>query len=808
MEDNFLVDIPKRYNPEEREKFWKEFWDKNKIFKYEDVEDKSKIFKIDTPPPTVSGKMHVGHSYSYSQMDFIARYKRMKGFSLFYPFGTDDNGLATERLVEKINNVKGTNMERYEFIELCRKTVDSLREDFVDDWKKIGVSADYNMFYSTINEDVIRISQKYFLDLVKKGKVYRKENPTLFCPNCKTAIAQVELEDLERKSVMNYINFETEDGSKFTIGTTRPELLSSCVAVFINPEHEDADKLAGKKAKVPLFDLEVPIIKDKGALLDKGTGIVMCCTFGDQKDIEWYKQYNLPLRISLNENGTLNSLAGKYEGLKVKEARQKILEDLKSKNLLVKQEEVSQVVNVHERCSTEIEILHSKQWFVKVLDIKEELLKAGSEFKWHPEHMKNRYDNWVKSLKWDWCISRQRFFGVPFPVWYDENDNPVFASEEELPVDPLKDKPKSYKGNVESLKPETDVMDTWATSSLTPIIAVELFGNKNFDKYYPFDLRPQAHDIISFWLFNTVVRSLIHKNVVPWNNVTISGWVLDPKGRKMSKSKGNVINPQDVIKKYSSDALRYAASIVKLGDDAPFQEKDVQTGYKTANKIFNAVKFSVSFLKDKKEFLNLEEENFVDKWILTKLSKTIREYEESFEEFDYSNARRKIDEFFWKYYTDNYIEFIKHRLYEEKDKNVYKTLFETTKKVIQLYAPFMPFVTEEVYHYYNFDDKNSVHKTILQNDIKEYSFEEKLGDLLMTLIIELRKNKSQNKKSMKAKIKSVILNLKEEELKLLEEKKEELELELKSIMNINIIEYKVSEEKIKEGKRIETIEYE
>ncbi len=798
------IDIPKRYDVKSREKYWKEFWEKKQIYKYEKPKDKSKVFKIDTPPPTVSGKMHVGHSYSYSQMDFIARYKRMKGYSLFYPFGTDDNGLATERLVEKINNVKGTNMERHEFIELCRKTVDNLREEFVDDWKKIGVSADYNMFYSTINEDVIKISQKYFLDLVKKDRVYRKENPTLYCPNCKTAIAQVELEDLERESKMNYIEFKVKkenenDVDSFIIGTTRPELLSSCVAVFINPEHELANKLEGKKAIVPIFNFEVPIIKDEGALLDKGTGIVMCCTFGDQKDIEWYKQYNLPLKISIKEDGTLNENAGKYEGLKIKEAREKILEDLKEKNILKKQETVKQVVNVHERCSTEIEILHSKQWFIKVLDMKEELLEAGNKFKWHPEHMKNRYDNWVKSLKWDWCISRQRFFGVPFPVWYDEEGNVIFASEEELPVDPLKDKPKGYEDK--NLIPEKDVMDTWATSSLTPIIATELFGNSDFDFYYPFDLRPQAHDIISFWLFNTVVRSLIHKNTIPWNNVTISGWVLDPKGRKMSKSKGNVINPQDVIEKYSSDALRYAASIVKLGDDAPFQEKDVQTGYKTANKIFNAVKFSINFLEGKEKYLENKEENFIDKWILTKLSKTIKNYNESFEKYNYSEARRKIDEFFWKYYTDNYIEFSKHRLYNDKDENMYSTLFKTTKSVIQLYAPFMPFVTEEVYHYYNFDSEESIHKTIIEDYNYNYEYEEKLGDLLMDIIVEVRKKKTQNQKSMKAKVESIKIRLKEEELKLIEEKKEEFELELKNIMNIQHIEYTIEEgERIKEIK--------
>jgi len=785
MAEDSKVEIPQKYNAEERELYWKKFWEENKTYKYKEPKDKSKIFSIDTPPPTVSGKMHVGHSFSYTQMDFIARYKRITGYSLFYPFGTDDNGLATERLVEKMKNVKGVKMPRHEFVELCRETVDELRDDFVDDWKRIGVSADYEMFYSSVNANVQKLSQKYFLDLVKKDKVYRKESPILFCPNCQTAIAQVELEDFERKSVMNTITFDIAGEGSFNIGTTRPELLGSCVAIFYNPEHPKAKELEGERAVVPLFENEVPMLPDDSVLLDKGTGIVMCCTFGDQKDMEWYKQYNLPLRISIGKDGRMNDNAGKYSGMQSKEARAAILDDLKVAGKLAGQNEITQIVNVHERCGTEIEILHEKQWFIRVLDMKDELLEAGAKLNWHPEFMRNRFDNWTKGLQWDWNISRQRFFGVPFPVWYDEHDNAIFADESQLPIDPLSSKPSGYDGNADNLTAEKDVMDTWATSSLTPEIAIELFANGNFDDYYPLSLRPQAHDIISFWLFNSTVRGLLHKNQAPWINTSISGWVLDPKGRKMSKSKGNIIDPRIMIEKYSADGLRYAASIVKLGEDSAFQEKELQTGMKTATKIFNASKFAIMHLEGK-DNVNDDALHFVDRWLLSKLSKALFDYKLSFEEYDYSSARRAADNFFWQSFTDNYVEFAKHRLYDENDESAVSTLHKGILSVIKMYSPFLPFVTEEVYHYYDWENRinESVHTSLLPDFSFQFEKDEKKGDLLSEIIAMIRKEKSSQQKSMKAEVKKLALKLTEEQKVLADES---LLNEIKEIMFVNEI---------------------
>ena len=396
------------------EEKWKSFWEKEKIYKF-DFKSKKKIYSIDTPPPTVSGKMHIGSAGSYSQQDFIIRFKRMKGFNVFYPFGTDDNGLPTERLVEKRKNVKSKEMSREEFIKLC---MDFLKEElpgFIQDWKNIGISCDWDIYYSTINENSRRISQWSFLDLYKKGRMERRDAPAMYCPECKTGVAQVEVEDKETPSEFVDVVLKV-DGKDLVISTTRPELFPASVAVFYNPNDKRYKHLKGKKAKIPLFDIEVPILEDERADSEKGTGIAYCATFGDQTDMEWQKAYNLPIKEAIDRDGRMTSLAGKYAGMQIKEAREAIIKDLKKEGFLVKQKKIMHVVNVHERCGTEIEFVKSKQWFLRYLDLKKEMLKWGGELHWYPKFMKHRYDNWVKGLQWDWLISNQRHFGVSFPV--------------------------------------------------------------------------------------------------------------------------------------------------------------------------------------------------------------------------------------------------------------------------------------------------------------------------------------------------------------------------------------------------------
>ena len=468
------MQLPKDYNIKENELKWQKYWEKEKIYKF-DENSKKEVFSMDTPPPTVSGKMHIGHAFSYSHQDFIARYKRMQNYNIFYPFGTDDNGLPTERLVEKTKGVKAKDFSRQEFIKLCMDFLKKELPIFIQDWKNIGISADFNIYYSTINEHSRRISQWSFLDLYKKNRTYRKDAPAMWCPECKTGVAQVEVKDKELDSTFNWIIFKVEKGN-LEIATTRPELLPACVSLFYNPNDSRFKKYKGKKARVPLFDFEIPIMENSKVNPKKGSGILMCCTFGDQLDMEWQRQYNLEIKEAISKEGIMTNIAGKYSGMRIKDARKAILEDLKKNNLLVKQEKIKHFVNVHERCGTEIEFIKSKQWFIKYLDLKKDMLKWGNDLKWHPSFMKVRYDNWVKGLQWDWLISNQRYFGVPIPVWYCKKcHTEILAEEKDLPVDPLQDKPnKKCKCGNNDFDPEKDVLNTWFTSSMTPQIAVQL----------------------------------------------------------------------------------------------------------------------------------------------------------------------------------------------------------------------------------------------------------------------------------------------------------------------------------------------
>ncbi|MEW6063559.1 MAG: valine--tRNA ligase [Nanoarchaeota archaeon] len=754
------MDLPKQYNFKESEPRWQNFWETNKIYAFDSKSNK-KIYSIDTPPPTVSGKMHIGHAFSYSQLDFVARYKRMNEFNMFFPFGTDDNGLATERLIERLKGVKGNQMDREKFIKLCLEALKNIRPGFVQDWKNIGFSADYNVFYSTIDEHCRKVSQKSFIDLYKIGREYRKEAPTIWCTHCETAIAQVELKDKELESSFNDIIFKLEDGTDLIISTTRPEMLGSCVAIFVHPDDARYQNLIGKKAKVPLFNYYVPILSDERADPERGTGIVMCCTFGDQTDIEWYKAHKLPLVMSIDKTGKMNENAGKYSGLTIKEARERVIEDLKKEHLLISQKKIRHVVNTHERCGTEIEILNTKQWFIKYLDLKEKFLQAAKKLDWHPDFMINRYNNWVKGLQWDWCISRQRFFGVPFPVWYCKRcDEVMLADEKDLPVDPLKDKlKKKCKCGSKEFIPEKDVLDTWATSSLTPEIAASLFP-KLFNKLFPMSLRANAHDIITFWLFNTLVKSQLHYNKNPWKDIMISGFVLDPNREKMSKSKGNIVEPQTVIEIYGADTLRFWAAGSKLGEDMAYQEKDIITGQRFITKLWNASKFSIMHLKDfdgKKAKLEV-----MDIWLLSKLNRIIKESTDSFESHEYSKTKLEVENFFWHTFCDNYLEIIKDRIYNpdkrgnEAKKSAQYTLYNSLLTILKLIAPITPYITEEIYQSYFIkkEKQKSIHITSWPRyDAKMIDNKsEEIGDLFVKILSEVRQFKTKNNKSLKEQV--------------------------------------------------------
>ena len=772
------MELPQRYEPNKEEPKLQKYWEDTQIYRF-DPDSNKPIYSIDTPPPTVSGKMHMGHAFSYSQQDFIARYKRMQGYNVLQPFGTDDNGLPTKLLIEKLKSVKANEMDRKSFTKLCLDTLNTeLKPRYIEDWKRLGISCDFNIKYSTIDPHCIKISQKSFIDLYKKGRQYKTEAPAMYCPGCQTAISQVELEDKELDSFFNDIVFKI-DGKELIISTTRPELLPACVAVFYHPEDKRYQHLNGKTAKVPLFEINVPVLADERADPEKGTGIVMCCTFGDQTDMEWQKAHQLPIKEAIGKDGKLTRLAQKYEGMKIIDARKQIIEDMRNQGLLKSQKSIKHAVNVHDRCGTPIEFIHSKQWFIKYLDLKDQMFNWGNELEWHPEFMKNRYDNWVNGLAWDWCISRQIPFGIPFPLWYCKQCGEIIlATEEQLPTDPTEVNPpvdKCPKCKSTKFIPEQDVISTWATSSLTPTIVKELFkGKKVYEELIstPMDLRPQAHDIISFWLFNTVVKSHMHYEMKPWHHCMISGWMLDSKGKKMSKSKGNIIEPYVMIEKYSADALRYMSGSAKLGSDLPFPEKDVISGQKTVNKIFNASKFSITRL-EKYQLDRPAKLEVMDRWLLTKLHKVIQTSTDYFDNYAFFKPKADTDRFFWQMLCDNYLEIAKDRLYNpelrgiEEMKSAQFALYHSLLNTLKLYAPFLPHVTEFVYQSY-FKQKENI-KSIHISKWPEFNKDliddkaELAGDIAIDMISAVRKFKAQNNLSMKTELKSVVINCEQAE---------------------------------------------
>ncbi|MFH1500878.1 MAG: valine--tRNA ligase [archaeon] len=782
----------KGYNPQEAEPRIQKFWEKEKIFRF-DPKSKSKIFSIDTPPPTVSGKMHIGHAFSFSQQDFIARYKRMKGFSIFYPFGTDDNGLATIRLIEKEKKVNSFNLGREKFVKIVLDTLEKeLRPKYLADWKRLGMSCDFDIFYTTIDKHCQKISQRSFIQLYNTGREYRKRTPFFWCPECQTAIAQVEMKDKEQESQFVYMKFDTTLGRPIVIATTRPELMPACVAVHVNPKDKRYKDYIGEEAIIPFFNRKVKIETSEDADPDFGSGAVYHCTFGDMDDVEWLEKKKIKAIEVLNKDGTLNKLAGRYSGLKVREARKRIIEDLKKEGRIDKIEPITHAVKVHERCDHDIEILMTDQWFIKYLDLKKEMLEWGKKLNWHPEFMKVRFDNWVKGLKWDWCISRQRFFGIPIPVWYCKMCGEIItAAMGDLPVDPLKDSPKKPcpKCGSKAFIPEEDVLDTWATSSLTPQIAIELMPKDVQKKLFPMSLRPQAHDIITFWLFNTVVKSQLHEKKNPWGDCMISGFVLDPERHKMSKSKGNVVEPQEVFKKYSADTLRYWAAASKLGDDLPYQEKDLVTGNKFITKIVNATNFVFMQIKQKpNKPTDLLE---VDRLFLTKLNELVRLSTEAFDSYEYSKARLATDKFFWQQFTSNYLELVKERVYQggkkEKESALY-VLYESLLGIIKLMAPIIPFITEELYQEYfkKYEGEKSVHICCWPEEIsvKQKKTDKEVFDLLNEVIDKVRQEKAKNQKSIKAEI---ILSLEKKS----QDKLKDVLTDLKSVLTVK---------EIKEGK--------
>lgn len=762
--------LEKRYNHAEFDQSMRELWEKQNVY---GQREGLPVYSIDTPPPTVSGALHIGHIFSYTHTDIIARYKRMTGHSVFYPFGFDCNGLPTERFVEKKHKTNVGKIGREAFTKLCLETTQEAQKQFVELWKTMGLSADLKRSYSTISPEVQKISQESFIKLAQEDKAYMKKAPSMYCTTMRTSVAQAELEDVEKETLFSDVAFKSTTGDDLVISTTRPELLPSCVALIFNPNDERYKHLADTKAIVPIYGFEVPILQDDVVQIDKGTGLVMVCTFGDKTDIEWFHKFNLPYKQSVGFDGKWLESTGPLAGLKVADARKKILELLEEANVLKSQKKITHSVSVFERSKKEIEYIVLPQWFMRIIDNKNELVQIADTIDWYPQHMKSRYVNWVENLNWDWCISRQRTYGIPLPVWYEKDTGkPVFADPSQLPVNPETDLPQGYTGNPENLIPEKDVMDTWNTSSLSPYINKQLYNENNespFDddaSFIPMGMRPQAHDIIRTWAFYTIVKSWMHDKRVPWKEIVISGHVLSEKNEKISKSKGNVpTEPEKLLQLYAPDAVRFWTAAGTLGQDTAFSPDQIKIGQKLMTKLWNAFKFikmnSEEYVHDAD---NKPELNSINQWIIDQYNTCLKSYTGYFKKHEFSLALQSAETFFWKDFCDNYIEIIKGQFFnadaysEEEKRATLWTLYQTGFRILQLYAPIMPHITDFLYQAIYKDQLkvDSLHISQLP-EVEKASGSSNMPAIL-TLISEVRKLKSDNQLSLKTEIESIVIS--------------------------------------------------
>lgn len=770
------------YKANEREAQIQELWSREKTYSF--VPSAKQILSIDTPPPTVSGNLHIGHVYSYTHTDILARYKRQAGFAVYYPMGFDDNGLPTERYVEKQHKIGSHTLPRHEFRTLCQTEVAHAHAAFAALWKQLGLSVDWDFAYSTISPRVQRLSQQAFIRLYAQKRVARTAQASLFCAICRTAVAQAELESLEKKTEFYTIPFTATDGQIYRIATTRPEMLPACVAVFYNPNDERFTHLAGARLTTPFFNTSVPCYADEKVEPTKGTGLVMCCTFGDQTDIYWQQTHQLPTISLFENNGTFNKNAGFLAGLKTADARAALVARLREDNLILAEETIIHATQIHERCKHPIEYTVLPQWSVAIKDSSALFLAAANEIEWVPAYMKARYDDWVSNLKWDWCISRQRSYGIPLPVWHCTLcETHILANEADLPVDPTIHKaptPCPTCGSTE-VRPDTDVLDTWFTSSLSPYIN-QLSEHANpldiapENLTLPFSLRPQAHDIIRTWAFYTIVQAQYQSNSIPWKTITISGHVTAGNG-KISKSQGGAkTTPHDLLTAHSADAIRYWSAQGMLGVDTALSEEQMRIGSRLVTKLWNAFKFIAGHISTRPAKPVVY--TGINKWLWSEYTSMFKRYTEAFERYDYSQALAEIDGFFWKDFCDTYLELSKDQLFNKElyPEFVYNetrsTLFEIGIRILQCYSPIVPHICETLYQelYRSSFEGNSIEgrsittltflkdATITLGDREVTTFKNLLG-----IIENVRKQKSLAHCSLKTPVTQLTLTAHEED---------------------------------------------
>ena len=803
--------VPEKPSLDGLEPKWIEQWEAAGVYRFDRSKTRAEIYSIDTPPPTVSGSLHIGHCFSYTHTDVIARYQRMRGREVFYPMGFDDNGLPTERRVQNYFGVRcdpslpydtafeppttgGKSKEqvstsRQNFVELCHRLTLEDEKAYEDLWRRLGLSVDWNLVYATIDDRSRRAAQRAFLRNLARGQAYSAEAPTLWDVDFRTAVAQAELEDREMAGAYHRITFDD-----IAIETTRPELIPACVALVAHPGDERYKARFGTTVKTPLFGVPVPVLAHELADPEKGSGIAMVCTFGDLTDVTWWRELNLPTRSIVGRDGRIiaeppqgvpaNEAWTELTGKTAKQAQKRIVELLATSGDLVGEPKpITHPVKFYEKGDRPLEIVASRQWYIRNGgrddDLREALLGRGKELNWHPPYMQARYDNWVGGLNGDWLISRQRFFGVPFPVWYrldDEGepdyDSPLLAPEARLPIDPASELPEGYdesqRGKPGGFMADPDVMDTWATSSLTPQIAGAWEDDPDlFSRVFPMDLRPQAHEIIRTWLFATVVRSHYEHDALPWSDAAISGWVLDPDRKKFSKSKG-AETPIGILENFGSDAVRYWAASGRPGTDTAVDEGQMKVGRRLATKLLNASKFALSLPAEVEDAEDDEAEvaEPLDRAMLARLAAIVDEATAAFDRYDYSRSLERTEAFFWTF-CDDYLELVKNRAYAggAGAASASGSLRLALSTMLRLFAPFLPFVTDEVWSWWQ---EGSVHRAEwpAPADLSAIAVDgsPELLDLAGWALGQVRKAKSEARASMRAPVARAVVRAAEADI--------------------------------------------
>jgi valyl-tRNA synthetase len=786
--------MSKRDDLREIEERWRAFWLDDGVYRYDPSRGREETFVVDTPPPTVSGSLHIGHACSYTHTDVMVRFQRMRGKNIFYPMGWDDNGLPTERRVQNVFNVRCDPTLPYDedlklefgregdvvfasrpnFIELCDRVVVEDERQFKEVFQRLGLSVDWDHGYATIDRRARYVSQWSFLRLLEAGHTELREAPTMWDVDFQSAVAQAEVEDREREGAFYRVRFGLEDGGDFLIATTRPELIPACIAVTAHPEDDRYRHLIGRNAVTPLFQAPVPIIADEGADPEKGTGILMICTFGDAADVEWWRKLGVPPREVIGRDGrllaalwgeeqwvTLDSEAArtyhdKLVGQTIAQARRAVVEMLQEGGLLDGEPEtIRRPVKFYERGERPLEFVVTRQWFIKVMDKKAELIEQGRKIEWHPDMFRKRYEDWVEGLNQDWCTSRQRYFGVPIPVWYRVNedgtidhDDLVLPAKEDLPVDPSAQPPRGFdeaqRGQPGGFVGDPDVFDTWATSSLSPLIPSG--WPDDLDKHarlYPNDLRPQGHDIIRTWAFSTITRSYLEDGSIPWYHAAISGFVLDPDRKKMSKSKGNVVVPTDILDEYGSDAVRYWAASSRLGIDPTADPNVFREGKRLVTKIRNAARLVRGY-----EGEPGEPTHPLDLALIVRLRKLVEEATGEWEAWEHARALDLTETWFWSDFTDNYLELSKTRAYAG-DPSALGTLRTALDVVLRLFAPVVPFITEEVWNQERSEPRSIHREPWPVPDELPQAADDGCFDVAVEVLARIRKAKSEAKVSIK-----------------------------------------------------------